>query len=79
MNISANQLLQEAIKTLDQLEPGDSFVVKDLFPGIRWNKFPRNERLTLGTLFLNYAKTEGSNKIAPDGKNSANQQRYKVL
>ena len=79
MEISANQLLQEAIKTLDQLESGDSFVVKDLFPGIRWNKFPKNERLTLGTLFLNYAKTEGSNKITPDGKNSANQQRYKVL
>ena len=79
MEISANQLLQEAIKTLDQLESGDSFVVKDLFPGIRWNKFPKNERLTLGTLFLNYAKTEGSNKITPDGKNSANQKRYKVL
>lgn len=77
--MNANDLLNEAIEMLNQLESGDTFIVKDLFLGIRWNKFPRSERLTLGTLFLNYAKTEGSRIITPDGKNSAQQQKYKVI
>ena len=47
-NITANELLTEAIKELDKVESGETFIVKDLFQGIRWNRFPRNERLLLG-------------------------------
>lgn len=74
-NITANDLLAEAIRELDKVHSGDIFIVKDLFQGIRWNRFPRNERLLLGTLFLNYVKTERAD-IVPDGKNGSNQQKY---
>lgn len=34
--------------------------MKDLFKGYEWNRIPRNDRLLLGTLFLNYVnKTNG--------------------
>ena len=74
-DITANDLLKEAIRELDKVHSGDTFIVKDLFQGIRWNKFPRNERLLLGTLFLNYIKTERAD-ITPNGKNGSNQQKY---
>lgn len=74
-NITANELLAEAIRELDNVNSGETFLVKDLFQGIRWNRFPRNERLLLGTLFLNYIKTERSD-ITPGGKNGSNQQKY---
>lgn len=60
-DITANDLLREAIQELDKVHSGDTFIVKDLFQGIRWNRFPRNERLLLGTLFLNlHAHTLGT-------------------
>ncbi|MCI9185389.1 MAG: single-stranded DNA-binding protein [Lachnospiraceae bacterium] len=73
--ITANELLAEAIIELGKLQTGEAFIVKDLFQGIRWNRFPRNERILLGTLFLNYVKTERPD-IEPTGKNGANQQKY---
>lgn len=79
MDITANELLEEAIKQLNHLESGETFIVKDLFRGYMWNRFPRNERLLLGTLFLNYIKTGQSNKVVPSGKNGSNQQKYTVL
>lgn len=74
-NITANELLAEAIRELDHVHSGDVFIVKDLFQGIRWNKFPKKERLLLGTLFLNYIKTERTD-IEPKDKNGSNQQKY---
>lgn len=78
-NLTANDLLQEAKEHLEQLRSGEVFIVKDLFLGYRWNRFPRNERLLLGTLFLNYIKTEQTERIVTDGKNGSNQQKYRVL
>lgn len=77
-DITANDLLREAIQELDKVHSGDTFIVKDLFQGIRWNRFPRNERLLLGTLFLNYIKTERVD-ITPNGKNGSNQQKYTMI
>ena len=79
MDITANELLLEAIEQLKNMESGETFIVKDLFRGYRWNRFPRNERLLLGTLFLYYIKTEQADKIIPNGKNGSNQQKYTVL
>lgn len=75
IEITANELLAEAIRELDNVQSGETFIVKDLFQGIRWNRFPRNERLLLGTLFLNYIKAERTD-IKPNGKNGSNQQKY---
>lgn len=77
-DITANDLLREAIQELDKVHSGDTFIVKDLFQGIRWNRFPRNERLLLGTVFLNYIKTERAD-ITPNGKNGSNQQKYTMI
>lgn len=79
MDITANELLEEAIEQIRNLESGETFIVKDLFRGYMWNRFPRNERLLLGTLFLNYIKTEQADKIVPAGKNGSNQQKYTML
>lgn len=79
MEISANELLKEAIEQLRNMKSGEIFIVKDLFRGYMWNRYPRNERLLLGTLFLNYVKTEVADKIEPAGKNGSNQQKYRVL
>lgn len=79
MEITANELLEEAKEQLGKLESGEVFIVKDLFRGYMWNRYPRNERLLLGTLFLNYIKTEMTGKIEPAGKNASNQQKYRVI
>ena len=74
-DITVNELLEEAVRELDKLDSGETFILRDLFQGIRWNKIPKNERLLLGTLFLNYVKTKKTN-IELDGKNGSNQQKY---
>ena len=79
MDITANQLLEEAIEQLRNMKSGERFIAKDLFRGYMWNRFLWNKRLLLGTLFLNYIKTEHADKIVPDGKNGSNQQKYRVL
>ena len=70
-----NLLLEQAINETAHLNPGEVFLVKDLFRGYEWNRISRSERLLLGTLFLNYIKSH------PDivdvlEKTSSGQQRY---
>lgn len=71
-----NDLLEEAIKETKNLKKGEIFLVKELFKGYIWNRIPRNDRLLLGTLFLNQVnKMDGKDLIAIE-KTSSNQQRY---
>lgn len=73
-----NELLEIAIKETENLMDNEIFLVKDLFKGYEWNRIPRNDRLLLGTLFLNYVnKTNG--RIQAIEKTSSGQQKYKVL
>jgi len=72
-----NELLLLAIKETKNLIDAEVFLVKDLFRGYEWNRIPRNERLLLGTLFLNHIN-KGSANIKPIEKTSSGQQRYKV-
>ncbi|GAA0761883.1 MULTISPECIES: single-stranded DNA-binding protein [Clostridium] len=76
--IDVNELLEIAIKEAENLMDAEIFLVKDLFKGYEWNRIPRNDRLLLGTLFLNYVnKTNG--KIKAVEKTSSKQQKYKVM
>lgn len=76
--IDVNELLEIAIKETEKLMDDEIFLVKDLFKGYEWNRIPRNDRLLLGTLFLNYInKTNG--KIQAIEKTSSGQQKYKVI
>lgn len=69
-------LLSQAIKELKNLQPGEKFLVKDLFKGYEWNRIGKGDRLTLGTLFLNYVNSTSSAKVSVLGKTSSNQQEY---
>lgn len=71
-----NDLLEEAIIETKNLKKDEIFLVKELFKGYIWNRIPRNDRLLLGTLFLNQVnKMDGKDIIAIE-KTSSNQQRY---
>ncbi len=76
--MTAQQLLNQAIIELGNLNDGEIFIVKDLFKGHFWNKQNKSERLTLGTLFLNFVK-QNSDKIEILSKNSSGQQEYKMV
>ncbi len=73
--INVNELLENAINETDNLHDGEIFLLKDLFKGYEWNRIPRNDRLLLGTLFLNYINSFDRNVRAIE-KTSSGQQRY---
>lgn len=71
-----NDLLDCAIREVEQLYDGEKFLVKDLFKGYEWNRIPLKDRLLLGTLFLNFVNKASGSIIAIE-KTSSNQQRYR--
>lgn len=73
---TANELLDMAKRELANLKLGEIFLVRDLFKGYEWNRISRSDRLLLGTLFLNYIKTDDLG-VVPIEKTSSGQQRYK--
>lgn len=70
-------LLDCAIKETEFLIQDEIFLVKDLFKGYEWNRIPRNKRLLLGTLFLNYIN-QNAGYIKIIDKTSSGQQKYQV-
>jgi len=75
-SMNVNELLDYAISEAYKMLNEEIFLIRDLFKGYEWNRIPRNERLLLGTLFLNYIKREET-KIVPIEKTSSGQQKYK--
>ena len=73
--LNVNELLEIAIEETRKLSAREIFLVKDLFKGYEWNRIPRNERLLLGTLFLNYINKTDNNIRAVE-KTSSGQQKY---
>lgn len=76
--MTAQELLEQAIVELGNLDDGDVFIVKDLFKGYFWNKQNRSERLTLGTLFMNFVR-QNEDKIEILSKNASGQQQYRLI
>lgn len=76
--MNAQEMFDQAIIELGNLSDGDVFIVKDLFKGHLWNKQGKSERLTLGTLFLNFVR-QNKGKIEVLSKNSSGQQEYKLV
>lgn len=72
-----NKLLELAIKETEKLTNDEIFLVKELFKGYEWNRIPRNERLLLGTLFLNYVNKTGGSVQAIE-KTTSGQQKYRI-
>lgn len=78
--LNINDLLQIAIEETVNLEPGEKFLLKDLFKGYEWNRILRKDRLLLGTLFLNYVNSKENDKcIKTVEKTSSNQQKYEKI
>lgn len=75
---TANQLLEIAKNEIINLNPGEIFLVRDLFKGYEWNRISRSERLLLGTLFLNLIKNTDI-KISVIEKTSSGQQKYQKI
>ena len=75
--MTPQNLLDYCIKETKQLSTGDVFFVRDLFKGYVWSKYPLTLRITLGTLFLNYASNSGD--IKPIEKARQGQQKYEKL
>ncbi|MEL7622499.1 MAG: single-stranded DNA-binding protein [Clostridiales bacterium] len=73
-----NEFLEIAIKETENVENGEIFLVKDLFKGYEWNRIPRNDRLLLGTLFLNHIN-KSKRTIQPIEKTTSGQQKYKKI
>lgn len=77
INLSTlNELFDRAKRELTNVKSGKIFLVHDLFKGYDWNRISRSDRLLLGTLFLNYIKSNGL-EIIPIKKTLSGQQRYK--
>lgn len=73
---TVNELLVKAKDELANLLSGEVFLIRDLFKGYEWNRISKSDRLLLGTLFLNYIKTDDIGAV-PIEKTSSGQQRYK--
>lgn len=52
-----NELLEITKAEINNLKLGEVFLLRDLFKGYEWNRISRSNRLLLGTLFLNYIKS----------------------
>lgn len=72
---NVNGLLETSISELSNVDPGEIFLVRDLFKGYEWNRIARSDRLLLDTLFLNYINT-ANNEVTPIEKTSSGQQKY---
>lgn len=73
-----NDMLEKAVYELQFLKKDEIFLVRDLFKGYEWKRIPRNDRLLLGTLFLNYIKRI-EERVKAIEKTSSNQQQYKII
>ena len=69
-------LLKQAIAEIDNLNTGEVILLRDLFKGYEWKRYPISTRLHLGTSFLSYVEKPDSG-LEKDEKTSSNQQKYK--
>ena len=72
---TVDALLDEAIRALEDVEPGETFTVLDLFRGFEWKRLPMGTRIKLGSQFFDAAKDVNSPAI-PTEKTAQNQQKY---
>lgn len=73
-----DELMNQAISQLQSIKPGYTFFIKDLYTGIEWNYLPKNIRIQIGKLFLNYAENNKDHIEILD-KTKSNHQQYKII
>ena len=76
--MTTQDLLDYCISEINHLNSGEVFQVRDLFQGYKWRRLPRASRITLGTLFFNYASNT-SKTVKVFEKSAQGQQRYQKI
>lgn len=77
MSKSEKKLLKKAWKETKKLDVDETFILKDLFKGYKWNRLAVEQRAALGRLFHEFATEKKSVEVTE--KNSSNQQMYKKV
>ncbi|MEG2812106.1 MAG: DUF1413 domain-containing protein [Clostridium sp.] len=72
-------LFSEAVRTLSELESGETFVVSHLFRVFEWERIEVSNRATLGSMFFRYVNNDGLGIVTLLDKSSEGQQRYKKI
>lgn len=68
--MTTNELFEQAKAEIANLHKGETFSLKDLFKGYEWKRIKQGDKSTLGTLFLNFARTEQSLQVDKKNNNS---------
>jgi hypothetical protein len=76
---SLKELMEIAKDTVNELQEGEEFIVKDLFKGFEWNRIDKGNRTKLGSMFFNFSKNGIELIIVGIGKTFLNQQKYRKL
>ena len=74
MAMKKKRLLKKAWNETKSLKVDETFILKDLFKGYKWNRLSVEQRAALGRLFLQL--TNEKNSVEATEKNSSNQQMY---
>lgn len=67
--MTTNELFEQAKAEVANLHKEETFILKDLFKGYEWKRIKQGDKSTLGTLFLNFARTEPGLQV--DKKNNS--------
>lgn len=73
---SVLDLLAISKQAINDVNSGETFIVKDLFRGFEWKRISAPDRTRLGSQFLIYAQSEGAANLEINGKTPQNQQMY---
>ena len=71
------ELFDHAIAATEMVIVGESFMVRDLFTVLEWNRIPRGLRTKLGSMFLRHVQSQIPQTFVENGKTLQNQQIYK--
>ncbi len=67
---------EEAQKSIDKVQVGKIFFLKDLFKGTKWNDLPVGDRLGLGRMFKNKVNSGEILNVEYVGKAQNNSAQY---
>jgi len=74
---SIETLVSLAIDEIQNLQPGEKFMVRDLFRSYEWNRLSNYVRANVGAGFYHqYANVEGKSQVDILNKTARNQQLY---
>ncbi|WP_298840972.1 DUF1413 domain-containing protein [Clostridium sp.] len=77
LNTSLIELFEIVKGSLNVIEEGEVFIVKDLFRGFEWNRISKGNRSKLGSMVFAFSQNEGNKIIIDIEKTLQNQRKYR--